>query len=254
MLGVDRVSGVAAARASPALRRFELRSLRVPIGNGVVALVVPDAAAWRRRGEWVEGLRRGGEPPYWSRVWRSSVALARLLHVWPGLEGVRICELGCGLGLPGIVAARGGAVVTLVDRDADALAFACWNAVSLGGRAVACVQGEWGDLALEPPFDVMLLADVSYRAAHQTALNRQVDASLGEHGVVLHADPYREESTAFLRRLAERLRLACTERKVALAGDHGMVRLCVAARSDAALRRHLGGLPANYVWTNGVTG
>lgn len=251
---VDPASGVAAARTRPELRRFELRSLRIPIGREVLPLVVPDAAAWRRQGEWIDGLRRGGEPPYWSRVWRSSVALARLVQRWPGLEGVDVCDLGCGLGLPGIVAARAGARVAFVDRQAEALAFARWNAVSLGGTSVSCVQGDWNDLALSYGFAVMLLADVSYRAAHQPALHRLVDSCLEEHGAVLHADPHREASTAFLRRLADRMAVATAERKVALAGDEGMVRLCVAAPTDTLLRMHIGRLPVNFSWTDGVIG
>src|SRR5512137_971911 len=59
------------------------------------------------------------EPPYWAHLWSGAVVLAAAIPA-----GVRsVVELGCGLGLPGLVAARRGARVTFVDRAAVALAF-----------------------------------------------------------------------------------------------------------------------------------
>src|SRR3954465_10627681 len=58
--------------------------------------------------------------PYWSVLWRSGVALAReLAH--ETLAGRRVVELGCGLGLPSLVAARAGADVLATDEDGEAL-------------------------------------------------------------------------------------------------------------------------------------
>ncbi len=45
--------------------------------------------------------------PYWAELWPSGVALARALD-GRALRGVPVVELGCGLGLPSIVAARAG--------------------------------------------------------------------------------------------------------------------------------------------------
>src|SRR3954470_24110748 len=57
--------------------------------------------------------------PYWSVLWRSGVALARELAE-AELSGRRVVELGCGLGLPSLVAARAGADVLGTDGDAEA--------------------------------------------------------------------------------------------------------------------------------------
>ena len=59
--------------------------------------------------------------PYWSVLWRSGVALARQLD-GEDLRGKRVVELGCGLAVPSIAAARGGAEVIATDGDIDALA------------------------------------------------------------------------------------------------------------------------------------
>ncbi|MEO8605481.1 MAG: hypothetical protein ABI629_23125, partial [bacterium] len=61
----------------------------------------------------VEALLRADappEPPYWMHLWPGALALARLLATIPDLgAGRRVLELGCGLGLPAVLAARRGA-------------------------------------------------------------------------------------------------------------------------------------------------
>src|SRR3954468_3812141 len=51
-----------------------------------------------------------GRPvPYWARPWPSGVALAAHLKVHPPAATAKVLELGCGLALPSVVAARAGA-------------------------------------------------------------------------------------------------------------------------------------------------
>src|SRR5919108_539555 len=45
--------------------------------------------------------------PYWAQLWPSGVALARAV-AHRALKGARVLEVGCGLGLPSIAAARAG--------------------------------------------------------------------------------------------------------------------------------------------------
>src|SRR3954465_82802 len=58
--------------------------------------------------------------PYWSVLWRSGVALASEAE-GGDLRGQRVVELGCGLALPSIVAARAGATVLATDADPEAV-------------------------------------------------------------------------------------------------------------------------------------
>ena len=60
-------------------------------------------------------------------LWRSGVALARELD-GVALQGTRVVELGCGLAVPSIAAARGGADVLATDSDAEALELVAQNA------------------------------------------------------------------------------------------------------------------------------
>jgi predicted nicotinamide N-methyase len=211
-------------------RGFTLRRLRIPVGGGVVSVVVPDAAAWRRDGTWVAGVVRGGEPPYWTRVWLAAVAAARLLARSGDLGGLEVCDIGCGLGIPGIVAASRGATVTFADQEAGALAFAGWNGLRQARAAPPRVQQlDWATEDLAGRFQVMVLADVTYRALHHAPLLRQIERGLADGGVVVHADPQRDESAVFLGRLRERLEVGVSLRATAFGEQSGEVRLSVAA-------------------------
>ena len=57
--------------------------------------------------------------PYWAELWPSGVGLAEALP--DDLVGLTVVELGCGLGVPSLVAAARGARVTAVDWAADAI-------------------------------------------------------------------------------------------------------------------------------------
>src|ERR671916_3175614 len=65
--------------------------------------------------------------PYWSVLWRSGVALAQELD-GTALRGLRVVELGCGLAVPSLAAARAGAAVLATDASAEALALVARNA------------------------------------------------------------------------------------------------------------------------------
>src|SRR5512140_1917316 len=68
-------------------------------------------------------LRGEAEPPYWAYLWTGARVLAEYLARWVDLRGRRVLEIDCGLGLPGLVAARLGARVAFVDGAPPALAF-----------------------------------------------------------------------------------------------------------------------------------
>jgi predicted nicotinamide N-methyase len=191
---------VPAARTDPRLRRYPLRRLRLPVAGGTLDLVVPDAGAWLHTGGWSARTARGAEPPYWADVWPAAVALARWLCRRGAMPGVRCLDLGCGIGVPGIAAARLGALVTFADREDDALAFAEWNArrQCAPGAAVQTVRHDWHRSTLGAAFDLVFLADVTYRPVHHLPVLRHLRACLAPGGLAVHADPHRREADGFL--------------------------------------------------------
>ena len=136
--------------------------------------------------------------PYWAEVWPAAVALGRHL-VGLDLAGRRAIELGAGVGLAGLAAARAGARVLLTDLSDEALDFARRNA-ELNGLAVECARLDWfedGDAAPLGPFDLVLAADVLYERRFVDPIARLVPRLLAGGGTALLADPRRPYAAEF---------------------------------------------------------
>jgi predicted nicotinamide N-methyase len=95
--------------------------------------------------------------PYWAELWPAATALAVAL---PDVAGLRVVELGCGLGLPSLVAAARGADVTASDWAEDAIELLRENAAR-NGLALRAEVRDWREPWPER-FDVVIAADVLY--------------------------------------------------------------------------------------------
>ena len=150
--------------------------------------------------------------PYWSVLWRSGVALARELDGEP-LAGLRVVELGCGLAVPSIVAARAGAQVLATDTDAEALVLAARNAEA-NGVEIETQRVDWArpvGLVARVPFDLVLAADVLYeRQAVAPLLDLLPRLALR----VWLADPGRPAADVFLEAAPRRWTIEARRRGV----------------------------------------
>jgi len=143
--------------------------------------------------------------PYWSEIWASSVSLARWCLTFPALQGKRVLELGCGLGLAGIAAARAGANVVLSDYEEDALLFARYNALlNATGSDPELLLFDWRQPRHGRSFDVLLGADILYERRHFLPLLQAFETLLSPEGIVVLTDPDRSTGNAFFRLAEER--------------------------------------------------
>ena len=104
--------------------------------------------------------------PYWSVLWRSGVALARELEA-SELAGLRVVELGCGLAVPSLAAARAGATVLATDASCEALELVERNARE-NDLTVSTARVDWAtpdELVARRRFDLVLASDVLYERA-----------------------------------------------------------------------------------------
>jgi predicted nicotinamide N-methyase len=148
--------------------------------------------------------------PYWSVLWRSGVALARELAS-AELGGLRVVELGCGLGVPSLVAARRGARVLATDEAEEALELLERNARE-NRETLETARVEWGDpgeLVARGPFDLVLAADVLYQRPAAAQLLKLLPQLAPEAWI---ADPGRPAAEPFLERATERWSLSTTVR------------------------------------------
>lgn len=149
--------------------------------------------------------------PYWAELWPSGVQLARVLS-GRALHGARVLELGCGLGLPSLVAARCGARVLATDWSRAALALLQRNAAA-AGVALQTDHVDWrsADALLQrAPFDLVLAADVLYERRNVALLLRLLPQLTDE---VWLADPDRDFAQAFLERATEKWELRSERRE-----------------------------------------
>lgn len=140
--------------------------------------------------------------PYWSVLWRSGKALARELE-GEELRGRRVVELGCGLAIPSIAAARAGADVLATDGDIDALGLISRNAAE-NGVELETAMVDWGDpdeLVERGPFDLVLGSDILYERP-SVALLLELLPRLAP--VAWIADPGRPAADAFLEEARRR--------------------------------------------------
>lgn len=135
--------------------------------------------------------------PFWAELWPSSRALAAWL--WRrDLRGLRVLELGCGVGLAGIAAALRGARVVQTDYAAGALALARANALRNGCPDVSHRLADWRDFPPLGCFDLILGADILYEPRLHAHLRDVLDRHLAPGGRVVLADPGRLGAEAFV--------------------------------------------------------
>lgn len=139
--------------------------------------------------------------PYWADLWPSALALAHHLAGQP-LSGRRIVELGCGVGLPTVVALNQDAEVLATDHYDVALDFVAYNARINAGREPQTMLLDWHAPPEAPGnFDRVIAADVLYERRNVHSLAALIPGLLAPEGEVLLADPRRKDAPVFLEAL-----------------------------------------------------
>jgi len=116
------------------------------------------------------------------------------------LGSKRVIELGCGVGLPTILALAQGADVLATDHYEAALDFTAYNARANLDQEPEVTALDWRqpDIAGFGTFDLVLAADVLYERKNAAALADLVPRLLAPGGEAIFADPRRDEAPVFL--------------------------------------------------------
>ena len=130
--------------------------------------------------------------PYWAYVWPGASLLAEAVARESWVEGTRALEIGCGLGLAGLVAVASGLVVDFTDYDEAPLRFV---ERSLMENGFSPQQGTTRRLDWREPggerYPIILGADVLYESRLVPLVCDLISALLLPGGVALIAGPYR---------------------------------------------------------------
>jgi predicted nicotinamide N-methyase len=142
--------------------------------------------------------------PYWAELWPSALALARAVGART-LRGARTLELGCGLGLPSLVAAAAGGRVVATDWAPDSIAMALRNA-ERNGLTIEAFVASWAApqaLVDRAARDLVVASDVLYEPRNGEALLPLLPRLVDARGEIWLADPGRPAAALFLEAAAE---------------------------------------------------
>jgi predicted nicotinamide N-methyase len=180
------------ARPPGPLLDLAVRTVPLPGGHAIVV----------RPRDWTALLdverEAGHDAPFWAATWPAGEELARFVAE-SAVRGRRVLDVGCGLGLASIAAARAGADVLAVDASADGATFAAEN-LSINGVDGDVAVCSWTDPALVEtgPFDVVLGGDVLYSRAGAKSLLDVLPVLVADNGEAWITDPGRAAAEAAL--------------------------------------------------------
>ncbi len=143
--------------------------------------------------------------PYWAEFWPACVLLAEQVAGWPAVESAsggpggrpRVLEIGCGLGLPSIVALARGYDVLASDYDDDALAFVAESA-RVNQLPVPTLRFvDWRERYDDLRFDRVIAAEILYERRSLGPIAEFLRYHLRPAGEALLVDANRPTADAF---------------------------------------------------------
>jgi len=145
------------------------------------------------------------EFPLWSKVWEASIVLSEYLSSLPVRPEQRFLEIGCGMGVSGIVAAAFGHRVTMTEYNADALNFAHANTLlnGLSPERIQVLELDWHRPRIEGLFDVIFGSEVVYSPRDFDPLLGLFTKFLKPGGEIILAEGLRKTSMDFFSRISE---------------------------------------------------
>ncbi len=146
------------------------------------------------------------EFPLWSKIWEASIVLANHLATIPPDPDKHLLEIGCGIGLVGVVAAQFGHRITMTEYNQDALNFASANAFANqppDPNLLEVAPLDWTRPTLEGEFDVILGSEVIYKEEYFEPVLGLFKRYLRPGGEMILAEGVRKTSMAFFQKMSE---------------------------------------------------
>ena len=154
--------------------------------------------------------------PMFGIVWPAGLALAKEMSRFP-VEGKRILEIGCGIGLPSLVLQQRGADITACDYHPLTEEFLRHNTDLNGLEPICYFNAPWQSASLElGRFDLIIGSDLLYERDHPSLLAGFLADHANPTCQILLADPGRGRCGQISAKLASQ-GYACTESHLHLA-------------------------------------
>ncbi len=174
----------------------------------------PDVLAWNRRDDYM---------PYWAYLWPGAYLLAEAVarESWPEDRETEALEIGCGLGLAGLVAMTRGMKVRFTDYDRTPLEFVARSAAENGFEPERYSTGllDWRELPGDR-YSIILGADVTYELRLVPLVANVLATMLAPGGVGLISSPYRVADETFSKTVGS-LGLSCRAESASATTEDG---------------------------------
>lgn len=147
--------------------------------------------------------------PYFGVVWPSARALSEyLVSQGDHLKGCRLLEVGCGLAIPSLAAAKQGAMVTATDFHPEVFRFLQRNQEINGVNVLNYLHLDWQRTALSEvfseKFDWVIGSDILYERQQPPLVAQVMSECLAQGGKAVLADPGRPYLQAFADEMTRR--------------------------------------------------
>lgn len=150
--------------------------------------------------------------PLFGIVWKSGEILAHEMEHF-AIEGKRILEVGCGIGLSSLLLNSRHADITATDIHPEAGNFLAENAKLNKGVDIPFLRADWKDplVGLEK-FDVIIGSDILYERDHIELLSEFLNRHASSKCEIILVDPGRSNHAAFSKKMVK-LGFAHTQHK-----------------------------------------
>lgn len=141
--------------------------------------------------------------PYFGILWEAAEGLAEYLAENPKLvQNKTVLELGCGLGLPSLVAAELGGKVLATDFHPDVEEYFLRNCRH---SSVQCEYQRlnWREENVQKKYDVVIGSDVLYESKHPKEVALGLLRFVKEGGTIILSDPGRSYLQQFITAMKE---------------------------------------------------
>lgn len=136
-------------------------------------------------------------------VWPSSKVLAYLMQSYD-IEGKRILEVGCGLGLSSLLINARNGDITATDYHPEVGNFLAKNVTLNLGEDIPFLRTDWRDENVGlGKFDLIIGSDLLYERDHIELLSNFIDNHTNPEAEVIIVDPGRSMHARFSKKMVE---------------------------------------------------
>jgi len=164
--------------------------------------------------------------PLWIKIWEASFVLAEFLARLDADAGKRFVEIGCGLGVVGIVASAFGHLVTMTEHNLDALNFARANALLNQVSNLEIRALDWYNPEIEGSSNYIVGSEILYTEGDLQPILNLFRSYLKAGGEIILAEGIRKTIMAFMHQMADYFQIEARKKVLRSKDKETAIMLC----------------------------